>query len=126
MHQFIKGSYILFSRLRKYSRIKLERSLHYKRITSIKGTINSTSTHRKGCVSSGTYRLGKNACLFGSYCRAYFKGKPLSCYVFLEISYFVERVRMEHIAMKYSLECKLQIHSICSIRTRSRNLVFFK
>ena len=37
------------------------------------------------------------------------------------ISRFLEVILMEHIDMKSSLESKLQIGYICSIRIRSRN-----
>ena len=39
---------------------------------------------------------------------------------FSKISHFLGRVLIEHIDMKNSLDSKLQIYSICSIRTRSR------
>ena len=38
-----------------------------------------------------------------------------------EISQVLERILMEHIESKNSLESKLQINSICSIRIFSRN-----
>ena len=44
----------------------------------------------------------------------------LSCSGFLIITYFLERILMEHMGMKNSLESKLLINSICSIRIRSR------
>ena len=36
------------------------------------------------------------------------------------ISHFPERILMEHTGMKNSLDSKVQILSICSVRTRSR------
>ena len=40
---------------------------------------------------------------------------------FSAISRFLERILMEHIESKNSVESKLQINSICSIRIQSRN-----
>ena len=45
---------------------------------------------------------------------------------FLTISQILERILMEHIDMKNSLDSKLQIYSICSIRIRSRKLDIIK
>ena len=39
---------------------------------------------------------------------------------FSKISHFLERILMEHIDMKNSLDSKLQVYSMCSIRIRSR------
>ena len=39
---------------------------------------------------------------------------------FSQISRFLERILMEHIQMKNSLESQLQTDSICSIRIRSK------
>ena len=43
----------------------------------------------------------------------------------LTISYFPERIVMEHIDIKVSSESELQILSICSIRTHSRKADIF-
>ena len=48
-------------------------------------------------------------------------GLELSCCSFLKFSRFLERILMEHINWKNSLDSKLLIYSICSIKTRSRN-----
>ena len=40
----------------------------------------------------------------------------------MKISQFLERILMEHKDINYSLDSKLQIVSICSIRIRSRKL----
>ena len=42
------------------------------------------------------------------------------CCGFSNISHFLERILMEHIDMKNSLDSMLQLYSIYSIRTRSR------
>ena len=39
----------------------------------------------------------------------------------MTLSYFLEQIRMEHMRMKSSLDSKLQIDPICSIRIPSRN-----
>ena len=44
----------------------------------------------------------------------------LSCYSFSKISYFLERVLMEDIDKKDSLDSKLQTYYICPIKIRSR------
>ena len=45
----------------------------------------------------------------------------LAAAVFSKISQFLEQFLMEHIDIKVSLDSKLQIDSICSIRIRSIN-----
>ena len=45
---------------------------------------------------------------------------------FSEISHFLERILMEHIDMKNSLESKLHTYSICSIRNRSKDEIWSK
>ena len=45
---------------------------------------------------------------------------------FSKISHFLERILMEHIDMKNSLDSKLQIHPLCSIRIPFRKRVIFK
>ena len=47
-------------------------------------------------------------------------------FFFSKISYFLERVLVEHIDMKDSLDSSLQTCSLCSIRIRSRKLDMFK
>ena len=42
------------------------------------------------------------------------------CFTNSTISRFLVRILMEHIDIKNSLDSKLQIYSICSIRIRSR------
>ena len=44
----------------------------------------------------------------------------LTCNGLLKIFHFLERILIEHIGMKNSLESKLQSYSICSTRTSSR------
>ena len=63
-----------------------------------------------------------------SICAAYFRAAATMSYskgstnivTFFKISYFLERIRIEHVEMKNSLDSKLQINSTCSIRIRSR------
>ena len=48
-------------------------------------------------------------------------GLETCCSGFSKITLFLELFLMEHISIKNSLDSKLQIYSICSIRKRSRN-----
>ena len=50
----------------------------------------------------------------------YWSVQVLSGYGFSKISYFLERILMEHIDMKNSVHFELQISLICSIRIRFR------
>ena len=48
-------------------------------------------------------------------------GLEISCFGISKILHFLERILMEHIDMKNSLDSKLQFNTTCSIRIRSRN-----
>ena len=49
------------------------------------------------------------------------KGTDFKFFGFSKISHFLERILMEHIDMKNSLDSQLQIDSLCSIRIHSRS-----
>ena len=45
---------------------------------------------------------------------------------FSKISYVLERILMEHVDIENSLDSKLQIHSICFIKIRSRKIDIYE
>ena len=53
-------------------------------------------------------------------------GLEICCFSFLKISQFLERILMEHKDIKNSLDSKLQVYSICSIRINSRKWDIFE